>query len=171
MFDKPHGGIYHKIGIVCGATGILWPMWWTGGSKAFLAIVTSTIGYILLPIAFLAFFIMMNSKKVLKDGLPKGNKKLIWNIMMGVSLLVTGAAAAHTATTKSLSYNGDPIMENGVQKLVEGVPQFVQEKFPIGIVGLITFIVLVIIGQIYMNNKHKNAPAEPEEAEEAPTAE
>jgi hypothetical protein len=170
MFDKPHGGKYHKIGILCGATGIFWPMWWSGGSKAFLAIVTSTIGYILLPIAFLAFFLMMNSKKVLKDDMPKGGKRLIWNILMGVSLLVTGAAAAHTATTKNLSYNGDPILVNGVQKVVNDVPQFVVEKFPIGIVGLITFIILVIIGQIYMNNKHKKEDASGA-ADEAPTAE
>ena len=133
MFDKPHGGKYHKIGILCGATGILWPIWWTGGSKAFLAIVTSTIGYILLPIAFLAFFLMMNSKRILGDSLPQGGKKVLWNVLMGVSLLVTGAAAAYTATTKKMG------------------------EFPIGTVGLITFIVLVIGGQIYMMNKHKNS--------------
>ncbi|MCM8541509.1 MAG: divalent metal cation transporter [Lentisphaeraceae bacterium] len=131
MFDKEHGGMYHKIGILCGATGIFWPVWWSGGSKAFLAIVTSTIGYILLPIAFLAFFMMMNSKKILGDDIPKGNKRLIWNVLMGVSLLITGAAAAFTATTKKM---GD---------------------FPIGSVGLATFVVLVIIGQFYMMNKHK----------------
>ena len=141
MFDKEHGGIYHKIGILCGATGIFWPIWWTGGSKAFLAIVTSTIGYILLPIAFLAFFLMMNSKKLLGENLPQGGKKIVWNLLMGVSLLVTGAAAAYTATTKKM---GD---------------------FPIGTVGLVVFIVLVIGGQIYMMNKHKNAPAS--EADEA----
>ena len=131
MFDKEHGGMYHKIGILCGATGIFWPIWWSGGSKAFLAIVTSTIGYILLPIAFLAFFMMMNSKKILGDDIPKGNKRLIWNVLMGVSLLITGAAAAYTATTKTMG------------------------SFPIGTVGLVTFVVLVVIGHFYMVNKHK----------------
>ncbi|MCM8528860.1 MAG: divalent metal cation transporter [Lentisphaeraceae bacterium] len=148
MFDKEHGGIYHKIGILCGATGIFWPMWWSGGSKAFLAIVTSTIGYILLPIAFLAFFLMMNSKKILKDNIPVGGKKVLWNVLMGISLLITGAAAAFTATTKKM---GD---------------------FPIGTVGLVTFIVLVVIGQFYMMNKHKKSAGEPVvEADEASASE
>lgn len=136
MFGKPHGGPLHKVGILCGATGILWPALWSGGSKAFLAIVTSTIGYILLPIAFLAFFLMMNSRKVLGENLPSGGKRLLWNCLMGVSLLVTGLAAAYTATTKKL---GD---------------------FPIGTVGLITFIILVIAGQVYMMNKHKQEAAQ-----------
>ena len=148
MFDKPHGGIYHKIGILCGATGIFWPIFWgNDNSRAFLAIITSTIGYILLPIAFLAFFLMMNSKKVLKENIPVGNKKIIWNVLMGISLIITGAAAAYTATTKKM---GD---------------------FPIGTVGLITFIVLVIAGHFYMKNKHKNAGEPIVEAEETPASE
>ena len=131
MFGKPHGGVYHKIGIICGGTGIFWPYFWNSGSKAFLAIITSTIGYILLPIAFLAFFLMMNSKKILGDDLPQGGKRILWNVLMGGSLVLTGVAAAYTATTKNLW------------------------GFPIGTVGIIVFIILVIFGQIHMNKKHK----------------
>ena len=135
MFDKPHGGLYHKIGIICGGTGVLWPFFWSGGSKAFLAIVTSTIGYIFLPIAFLAFFLMMNSKKILGESCPEGGSRILWNLLMGVSLIITGSAAAYTATTKKM---GD---------------------FPIGTVGLIIFVVAVIAGQFYMMNKHKKEEA------------
>ncbi len=132
MFDVPQGSAMNKLGIICGGTGVLWPLLWSGGSKAFLAVVTSTIGYIFLPIAFLAFLLMMNSKKILKDDLPRGGKRILWNVLMGASLLITGSAAAHTATTKKL---GD---------------------FPIGTVALITFVILVIIGQIYMAKKQSN---------------
>jgi Mn2+/Fe2+ NRAMP family transporter len=131
MFDKPHGGIYHKIGILCGGTGVFWPVFWSGGSKAFLAIVTSTIGYIFLPIAFLAFFLMMNSKKILGDSRPEGGIRILWNVLMGGSLLVTGSAAAYTATTKRMW------------------------DLPVGTIGLVVFVIAVIAGQIYMNNKHK----------------
>lgn len=129
MLGKPHGGTVHRIGILCGGLGILWPMVWSGGSKAFLAIVTSTIGYILLPIAFLAFFAMMNSKAILGDNLPKGGTRTLWNVLMGASLIVTGTAAAYTATTKSLG------------------------SFPIGTVGGIVFIVALIIGQVMVKKK------------------
>ncbi|MBK1879874.1 divalent metal cation transporter [Pelagicoccus mobilis] len=129
MLGVPHGGMVHKVGILCGGTGILWPLLWSGGSKAFLAIVTSTIGYIFLPISFLAFFLMMNSKSVLGDELPQGGKRVLWNVLMGISLIITGSAAAYTATTKVLF------------------------GFPIGTVGLVGFVVAVIAGQIYMAKK------------------
>lgn len=129
MLSVPHGGLAHKVGILCGGTGVLWPLLWSGGSKAFLAVVTSTIGYIFLPISFLAFFLMMNSKSVLGDELPKGGKRILWNVLMGVSLVITGSAAAYTATTKSLY------------------------GLPVGTIGLVGFVIAVIAGQIYMAKK------------------
>jgi Mn2+/Fe2+ NRAMP family transporter len=132
-FNYEHGGKQHKLGTLLASTGLLWPILWKGESKAYLAVMTSTIGYILLPIAFLTFFLLMNSERVLGEDLPKGKKRIAWNVLMGVSLLVTGAAAGWTATQKTI---GD-------------------DKFPIGTVGLVTFIVLVIIGQLVMAKKHK----------------
>lgn len=129
MLAVPHGGLAHKVGILCGGFGILWPLLWSGGSQAFLAVVTSTIGYIFLPISFLAFFLMMNSKSVLGDELPRGGRRLLWNSLMSISLLITGTAAAYTATTKSLF------------------------GFPVGTVGLVLFVVAIIAGQVYMARK------------------
>ena len=131
-FNAPRGGLVHKLGILTGITGILWPIWWSGKSLAFLAVITSTIGYILLPIAFLAFIIMMNSKKILGDDVPKGSSKIIWNTLMGISFAITGSAAFYTAQTKVLF------------------------GFPIGVVGLSAFIVLVVFGQIYMMKKNRS---------------
>ena len=51
-----HGGTVHKAGILTGLFGVFWPVFWDGGSKAYLAVVTSTFGYVLFPIASLAFF-------------------------------------------------------------------------------------------------------------------
>lgn len=132
MLSVPHGGLAHKVGILCGGTGVLWPLLWSGGSKAFLAVVTSTIGYIFLPISFLAFFLMMNSKSILGDELPRGGKRLLWNTLMGLSLVITGSAAAYTATTKYLF------------------------GFPVGSVGLTLFVLAVIVGQIYMAKKNRH---------------
>jgi hypothetical protein len=129
MLGVAHGGLTHKVGILCGATGILWPFFWAGDSKAFLAVITSTLGYILLPIAFLAFFLMMNSKRILGDDLPTGGKRWIWNSLMSLSLLVTGLAAGYTATTKYLF------------------------GFPIGTVGLVVFLIAVVLGQLAMSKK------------------
>ena len=126
----PHGGKVHKAGILTGLFGVFWPVFWDGGSKAYLAVVTSTFGYVLFPIACLAFFLMMNSSRLLKDDLPKGNSRLVWNLLLGTSLLITGLAAGHTATTKTLP--------NG---------------FPIGTVGLGVFLALVVWAHLRMKNK------------------
>jgi len=92
----------------------------------------------------LAFFLMMNSKKILGDNRPEGAKRILWNVLMGVSLLITGSAAAFTATTKKM---GD---------------------FPIGTVGLITFIILVIGGQFYMMKKNKRSASYVNSGDEEP---
>lgn len=125
-----HGGTAHKAGILTGLFGVFWPVFWDGGSKAYLAVVTSTFGYVLFPIASLAFFLMMNSSRLLKEDLPKGNSRLVWNLLLGTSLLITGLAAGHTATTKTLP--------NG---------------FPIGTVGLGVFLALVAWAHLRMKNK------------------
>jgi hypothetical protein len=125
-----HGGTVHKAGILTGLFGVFWPVFWDGGSKAYLAVVTSTFGYVLFPIASLAFFLMMNSSRLLKEDLPKGNSRLVWNLLLGTSLLITGLAAGHTATTKTLP--------NG---------------FPIGTVGLGLFLALVAWAHSRMKNK------------------
>jgi len=125
-----HGGKVHKAGILTGLFGVFWPVFWDGGSKAYLAVVTSTFGYVLFPIACLAFFLMMNSSRLLKDDLPKGNSRVVWNLLLGTSLLITGLAAGHTATTKTLP--------NG---------------FPIGTVGLGVFLALVAWAHLRMKNK------------------
>ena len=126
----PHGGTIHKAGILTGLFGVFWPVFWDGGSKAYLAVVTSTFGYVLFPIACLAFFLMMNSSRLLKDDLPRGKSRLIWNLLLGTSLLITGLAAGHTATTKTLP--------NG---------------FPIGTLGLGVFLALVAWAHLRMKNK------------------
>jgi Mn2+/Fe2+ NRAMP family transporter len=130
-----HGGSVHKAGILTGLFGVFWPVFWDGGSKAYLAVVTSTFGYVLFPIACLAFFLMMNSSRLLKDDLPRGGQRLVWNVLLGTSLLITGLAAGHTATTKTLP-NSD---------------------FPIGTVGLCAFIALIIWGHFRRSRGNESA--------------
>ncbi len=108
-FGVKHGGWQHRLGTLFGGFGIFWPFLWNGTSKVYLAVTTSALGYVLLPIAFLAFFLLMNSKKVLKDNIPKGKSRLIWNILLSLSLGITAIAAAHTAWNKSLMIEGMPV--------------------------------------------------------------
>ena len=87
------GGTTHVVGcLVAGICGALWPYFWDGDSKVYLAIVASSFGMMLLPIAYITFMMMMNSKKLLGDNRPEGGRRLVWNLLMGVS--VAGAVVA-----------------------------------------------------------------------------
>ena len=52
-------------------------------------------GMVLLPIAYVTFFLMMNSKGLLGEHRPRGRKRVIWNTLMILS--------ASTATFASLA--------------------------------------------------------------------
>ncbi len=85
--------IAHIVGcVVAGACGALWPLIWTGESQFWLAILTSTFGAMLLPIAYITFFFMMNNARLLGDEKPRGVSLIIWNVLMAFS--VAGAVVA-----------------------------------------------------------------------------
>ncbi len=83
----------HLLGcVVAGLCGALWPMIWKGESQFWLAILTSTFGAMLLPIAYITFFFMMNSRELLGDEKPRGLSLIVWNVLMACS--VAGALVA-----------------------------------------------------------------------------
>jgi len=59
---------------------------WTGSAKAWLVVPTSMFGAALLPIAYLTFFCMMNSRRLLGKDMPTGANRLKWNLLMIVAL-------------------------------------------------------------------------------------
>ena len=52
----------------------------------------------LLPIAYVTFFMMMNNRRLMGDAKPVGISRVIWNVLMGISVL--GAVAAAFAAIK-----------------------------------------------------------------------
>ena len=81
-------GTYHRIGCYMPAiTGMVGSFFWSGNAKAWLAVPTSMFGMVLLPIAYLTFFFMMNSPKILGENMPRGGKRVAWNLAMGISTL------------------------------------------------------------------------------------
>jgi len=81
--------------------GLFSPMLWSGASKAAMAVPASVIATTLLPIAYLAFLLLMNSKSALGNELPK--KRILINVLM---LLSTGIATF--ASIWALSGKGLP---------------------------------------------------------------
>jgi Mn2+/Fe2+ NRAMP family transporter len=75
--------------IMPAVTGLLAPVLWTGPSRAALAIPASVIGTTVLPIAYFAFLLLMNSRRALGDSRPSGTQRVMWNVLM---VGATGAA-------------------------------------------------------------------------------
>ena len=95
MLGKPLGGAPFIFGcVLAGISGAAWPMIWDGDAKLWLAILTSGFGMMFLPIAYVTFFMMMNSKTLLGDQKPEGLRMLVWNVLMGISVIGAIAAAA-----------------------------------------------------------------------------
>ncbi len=102
ILGKPLKGWPYILGcLVAGGVGATWPFFWQGSSQVYLSIIASSFGMMLLPIAYVTFFFMMNSRRVLGDDLPKGRSRLVWNILMGLSVLGAVAAAGKAIVDKA----------------------------------------------------------------------
>jgi hypothetical protein len=73
--------------MVC--VGALGPFFWKDAAP-YLAVPTSVFAMVLLPIAYFAFFFLMNQESYLGKYRPKGGKRVLWNVLMA---LAAGAAA------------------------------------------------------------------------------
>jgi Mn2+/Fe2+ NRAMP family transporter len=109
---------------LAGGVGFCWVFLWGGASKTYLAIVASTFGILLLPIAYFAFLLMMNNRDLLGDEKPVGFRMTIWNVLMVLSLGIV-SFFAYTSLIKKLA---DP----GTGQMVLG--------------GVLTFGLLMLIG-------------------------
>jgi len=108
--------------LIPGLIGVCFPLFWTSQSKAALAVPTSVIGFSMVPIAYFAFLLLMNSKKLLGDAAPTGASKMRWNIAMGIATSVVTFGSIWALKDRAL---------NG---------------FPMGKVGIVVLIALMAIG-------------------------
>jgi Mn2+/Fe2+ NRAMP family transporter len=128
VLGKPHKGPVFLGGAYIAGIGVLGPFVWNDAAF-WLAVPTSILGFTLIPVAYLSFFLLINSKKVLGRERPKGLGRVIWNIGLILSLGIMGTAAFYVAWNKSW-----------------GDIQF-------GRIALIGFGILLLIGHFGLQNK------------------
>ncbi|MCC9603622.1 divalent metal cation transporter [Stieleria sp. JC731] len=137
MFNRPDGTAPFVIGcLVAGISGAMWWKFWADAdTKFWLAIFASNFGMMLLPIAYITFFLMMNNKRILGDEKPTGGRMIIWNVLMIVS--VAGAIVA----ASSAIYNkiNDPV------------------AFPAVMGMLVVYAIALVIGYFYRKNSPPKA--------------
>ncbi len=102
MFNRPGDRKLHLTGAaVAGIAGFFGPfLWGNDNAKAALAVPTSIIGFSMLPIAYFTFLLLMNSKKVLGEHMPKGKSKILWDVLMAVSTIVATTGSIWVLNSK-----------------------------------------------------------------------
>jgi Mn2+/Fe2+ NRAMP family transporter len=120
MVNKPDSMTAFTVGVlVAGLAGASWWFFWSNPElKFYLAIYASTFGIILLPVAYIAFFLMLNSKRIMKDEKPTGGRMAVWNVLMGIAVL--GALIAAGTSIRDKIVGGDQLSAAVVLTLLVG---------------------------------------------------
>ena len=101
IFGLPQGGWPHRIGSLMPAVGALAPFIWTGGrAQMWLAVPTSVFGMALIPIAYCTFFLLMNQRELLGDRMPTGTRRVRWNVLMGIAIVLTGIGSIYAVHSR-----------------------------------------------------------------------
>jgi hypothetical protein len=83
VFDRPSHGALYRLGAMLPLVGILGPfIWGSRNAQFWLAVPTSNIAFVLLPLAYLSFAFLLNSKELLGDAMPTGGKRIAWNLLV-----------------------------------------------------------------------------------------
>lgn len=97
---EPTGRLF-RWGCLISATGVLWPLIWTTEAKAYLTIPAGVVGAMLLPIAYVTFFLLMNRKSLMGDAMPRGLTRVVCNLLMGIAALAATAAGVSAVIKKT----------------------------------------------------------------------
>jgi len=128
ILGKPHKGPVFLCGAYLAGIGVLGPFVWSDAAF-WLAVPTSILGFTLIPVAYLSFFLLMNNKKVLGRERPTGIRRFLWNSSLLISLSIMGTAAFYVAWNKSWG------------------------EYQFGRIALIGFGILLLIGHFSLQNK------------------
>ncbi len=97
--NKPHTGRVFRLGAVIPGIAILGPFFWDQASF-WLAIPTSIITLMLLPIAYITFLLMMNNKALMGKHMPRGKRRVIWNTLMILAVTLITSASLYMLWTR-----------------------------------------------------------------------
>jgi hypothetical protein len=88
-------GWRYRLSCLLPAPAFLGVILWTS-MGTWIALPAFTIGLVMLPIAYIGWFLLQNSSRFLGDDRPRGARAVRWNFALGISLLITLASVAYT---------------------------------------------------------------------------
>ncbi len=99
LLNKPAKGWPQRIGMMMVGVGILGPLFWND-AKMWLAVPTSVFAMALLPLAYFSFFFLMNQKSLMGDLMPRGIKRLVWNVLLAFAAGLSTVGAMYSIWSK-----------------------------------------------------------------------
>ncbi len=135
--NRPGDKVVHMCGtLVAGIGGFMGPfIWGNADARAALAVPTSVIGGAMIPIAYMTFLLLMNSRSLLGDRMPTGMRRVRWNVLM--------------VTATSIATIGSVWVLWGQTATIFGVP-----AGRAGIAILATLLVVGLIGFLQKQGRH-----------------
>ena len=94
LFGIPAEGWKYRLCTLIPSVGVLGAIFWSS-IGTWIVIPTSALTLIVLPVAYLGFFLLNNSSKYLKEDMPRGRKRFWWNLAMSVTIVVTIVCAVY----------------------------------------------------------------------------
>lgn len=88
IFKLPEEGWKYKLATLVPVPGFLGAILWSK-LGTWIAIPTSAIALILLPVAYIGFFLLNNSEKYMRSDMPRGSKRFWWNTGMIIAISIT----------------------------------------------------------------------------------
>jgi len=95
MLGIEASGWRYRLCCLLPAPAFLGVVLWTS-MGTWIALPAFTIGLIMLPIAYIGWFLLQNSSRFLGDDRPKGGRAWAWNLALGTALVVTLASVVYT---------------------------------------------------------------------------
>jgi Mn2+/Fe2+ NRAMP family transporter len=94
MFGVEPGGWRYRLACLIPAPAVTGVIFWKY-MGAWVAVPASAICGLLLPFAYIIFFVLNNSKKYLGPHKPTGMKALLWNVAMLIAIIVSITSACY----------------------------------------------------------------------------
>ena len=94
IFGFAPSGKKYKLATLIPSVGVFGAVLWNS-LGTWIAIPTSAIALLVLPVAYIGFFLLNNKKKYLGDDMPRGATRFWWNLGMIVAILITIVSAVY----------------------------------------------------------------------------
>jgi Mn2+/Fe2+ NRAMP family transporter len=99
VMNRPYTGWTFRAAAMLPGIGVLGPFFWDQ-AYFWLAIPTSVITLLLLPIAYVTFLLMINNKALMGSFMPVGRNRIIWNTLMILSVTLITSASLYMLWTR-----------------------------------------------------------------------